>query len=114
MKNEIYNNDPSYRDLELERIRVDGWKIRKLGYARNRAARAIKILGGKCVVCGINDHRVLQIDHINGGGVEEVKTIGRYNMVSKILVGETNVYQLLCANCNWIKRWENNETTLIE
>ena len=69
-------------------------------------------LGGKCIKCGNNDYRVLQIDHINSDGYKERKTTGHnnsYYVVKAILNGEKKKYQLLCANCNWIKRWENDE-----
>lgn len=70
-------------------------------------------LGGKCVVCGFKDMRALQLDHINGGGVKEIKKIGRFRMLSDIMELDITVvmkkYQVLCANCNWIKRSENKE-----
>jgi hypothetical protein len=28
-----------------------------------------------------------------------------------LVLKEIDRYQLLCANCNWIKRFENNEIT---
>jgi len=73
-------------------------------------------LGGKCAKCGFDDYRALQIDHINGDGYKERKSkgvgqkyIGNCNTVKKVCKGELKNYQLLCANCNWIKRYENNE-----
>jgi len=54
---------------------------------------------------GCEDPRCLQIDHVNGGGNIErkkgVRTIGTYRHV---LMDKKGLYQLLCANCNWIKR----------
>ncbi len=73
---------------------------------------AIGKLGGKCKRCGNNDYRVLQIDHINGGGSKERLAIGykgNYSTLREVINGKTKKYQLLCANCNWIKRYENNE-----
>lgn len=67
-------------------------------------------LGNKCRRCGITDRRVLQIDHVNGGGNQEVKAIGQYGIHKKILSGNHDTeYQLLCANCNCIKRVEKEE-----
>lgn len=65
-------------------------------------------LGGKCVRCGFSDSRALQLDHINGGGLRDKRsTATRYRQIlSGKSVGE---FQLLCANCNWIKRAENGE-----
>lgn len=70
-------------------------------------------LGGKCVRCGFDDYRALQIDHINGEGNKERKQSSAYTgyqrkVLESFLRGE-NKYQLLCSNCNWIKRSENNE-----
>lgn len=64
-------------------------------------------LGDKCVMCGIADPRVLQIDHINGGGNKERK-LGGHKYRQKILA-HLEDYQILCANCNWIKKFERNE-----
>jgi hypothetical protein len=69
-------------------------------------------MGGKCVRCGFADYRALQIDHIEGGGLKELRerwggnphTLYRY-----IRDHGSGGYQLLCANCNWIKRAENRE-----
>ena len=72
-------------------------------------SRALATLGGVCVRCGFTDERALQIDHIDGCGVvERVRTDVRtiYFRVSR---GETAGFQILCANCNWIKRVENDE-----
>lgn len=61
--------------------------------------------GGKCVKCGFDDPRALQIDHINGGGGQANK----YMSLPWQLVVSPEKFQILCANCNWIKRYENNE-----
>lgn len=82
-------------------------------YLRKSRNAVLEALGGKCVICGFSDKRALQIDHINGGGSKERKKMSfgmqfhRY-VLSSFIKGE-NKYQLLCANCNWIKRVENNE-----
>jgi hypothetical protein len=58
---------------------------------------------------GCTDRRCLQIDHINGGGKKDRKGGGgRYCMYRKILKDSTG-YQILCANCNWIKLTVNRE-----
>ena len=70
----------------------------------------IELLGGKCMVCGIEDYRVLQVDHINGGGsIERRAGKGRNREYLRKVIDGNKDYQLLCANCNWIKRYENNE-----
>ena len=72
--------------------------------------RIIAMMGGKCVRCGFNDSRALQIDHVFGGGCQDKR-------LTLCPAGITRVYeelkagkiQLLCANCNWIKRHERSE-----
>lgn len=71
--------------------------------------KAVIILGGTCARCGFDDIRALQVDHIDGGGLQEVSAIGTYQIYKRIADGATDGYQVLCANCNWIKRYENNE-----
>lgn len=82
-------------------------------YLRNLRKSVLEALGGKCIKCGFADIRALQIDHINGGGSKERKNLGTggsfHKQVLKSFIANENKYQLLCANCNWIKRFENNE-----
>jgi len=76
--------------------------------------KIILALGDKCNRCGFTDLRALQIDHVYGFGVYQIRTFkgSRWNYYKKILE-EINKgskeYQILCANCNWIKRYENQE-----
>jgi len=74
-------------------------------------------MGGKCSNCAFGDYRALQIDHVYGGGTKERKSgMGwvasprTLDQVEKALarhfLGEL---QILCANCNWIKRYEKGE-----
>src|SRR5271157_5457557 len=70
--------------------------------------------GNKCNHCGLRDIRVLQLDHIN----RDLRKTSRWKRGGKGLYaalrrGEFSMedFQLLCANCNWIKRYENKEIT---
>ena len=77
--------------------------------------RIIELLGGKCAKCGIDDVRVLQIDHVNGSGNAErgrMCPYSYYKCVLKSIEANEHKYQLLCANCNWIKRYETGENPL--
>jgi hypothetical protein len=84
--------------------------------AYSRAARwrrrlaVFQLLGNKCVRCGFDDPRALQIDHVAGGGTEERRnarsTAAYYDRILAVGAAE---YQILCANCNQIKRYENGE-----
>ena len=68
--------------------------------------QVFKMLGGKCVVCGIEDARLLQINHKNGGGSKE----GRFGekMYAAILQGKrsTDDLELRCANHNLLYEYE--------
>lgn len=78
-------------------------------WRQERRRKVLAILGDVCVRCGFSDERALQIDHVHGNGSKEYGGgKGRVPM-QRILRGETEDYQLLCANCNWIKRAENKE-----
>ena len=71
----------------------------------------------KCMRCGFSDIRALQIDHVNGGGNLENSRIGNGKVQRQILQMPQqeaySKYQILCANCNWIKRSENGEVKKI-
>ena len=45
----------------------------------------------------------------NGGGVRERKGMSPFKYYEKVLQGGREKYQILCANCNFIKKVENNE-----
>jgi Zn ribbon nucleic-acid-binding protein len=72
-----------------------------------------------CVKCGYNDTRALSIDHINGNGIEHLKSIGMFSNTRSgggyqfylwlIRNNFPEGYQTLCMNCQWVKRETNNE-----
>lgn len=83
-----------------------------LAYQKARL-EAIEKLGGKCVKCRISDIRVLQFDHKNNDGFKdrrEYKARGTA-FFHRIIRDNGKRFQLLCANCNWIKRFELKEVT---
>lgn len=94
---------------------------RVLAYQRNvqrpliRVARskALLILGSKCIKCGFDDPRALHIDHINGGGCLEQRKLGTgvayLEQVYLSVKRNEGKYQLLCANCNMIKKFDKKE-----
>jgi len=93
-----------YRDHE-------GRKTERREYSKtaraNRRLRIIDLLGGCCARCGMNDVRILQIDHKDGGGSKETARVGWQSGLYKLVRENPEKYQLLCPNCNWIKRIEN-------
>lgn len=87
----------------------NGSAARNRKYGMKLREKAIVKLGGKCIECGFNDHRALQIDHVNNDGYTERKLIQtRATYLNKVIKDKTGKYQLLCANCNWIKKYNNN------
>lgn len=73
----------------------------------------IDMLGGKCCKCGNTDIRVLQVNHINGGGSKEVRG---WTLYRKMVSGErkTDDLNLLCANCNIIYEFEQGRRLIYE
>jgi len=72
----------------------------------------LDLLGTKCARCGFADVRALQVDHINGKGTQErqkARSMDAY--YRNILTVKGEGYQMLCANCNQIKRYEENESS---
>ena len=85
---------------------------RNCANAINRKLResALSAIGSKCSRCGELDIDVLQIDHVNGGGRQEVISLGSQSLLYKKIIRDSGCgYQCLCANCNWIKKLENDE-----
>jgi hypothetical protein len=83
----------------------------------------IRLLGGRCSdpnchwvnddgTKGCTDLRCLQVDHKHGGGHKTRREAGgAYNDYKKAVADpeRSQMYQVLCANCNWVKRHENKE-----
>ena len=79
----------------------------------------LDLLGGqKCKQCGFDDWRGLEIDHIHGDGKDDRGTLsGLLNVFAfrnkllkpGFLATALLRYQVLCCNCNQIKRFINRE-----
>ena len=94
-------------DAARERHARKAW-----AYRQRVRAEVIASMGGKCVKCGFSDPRALQIDHIHGGGSQEEQGGSRYALFARLSKHPDPIkFQLLCANCNTIKREENGEQT---
>ena len=83
---------------------------------KNRRSKArlaiINLLGAECVKCGFRDLRALQLDHIHGEGSKDNKKRRSSTYYTNLLKNPKETFlkfQILCANCNWIKRYENQE-----
>jgi hypothetical protein len=107
-----------WKSLHPEKVKAYQDKSRK-----DAKAAAFKKLGGKCSnpACqwlnpdgsrGCTDHRCLQVDHVEGGGNAERKMKRSWDqraLYKRVIEDEEGRYQLLCSNCNWIKRHEHGE-----
>ena len=118
-KREQYKQDPSYvkqkaSEYYFKLISTPEGRIKYREYRNkinyNNRMRTIEILGGKCVVCGFSDCRALQVDHINSDGKEERLGRGHTQSALHTAIGNSpEKFQLLCANCNIIKKHESGE-----
>lgn len=68
----------------------------------------INAFGGRCVRCGETDWRALAVDHIHGGGNKDPHQRQSKKWYAYVL-SHPELFQCLCANCNWIKRYEEEE-----
>jgi hypothetical protein len=118
-----YATDPQYRAKLLQSSKdrykppLEGGKGGK-EYAKNKyhhyRRMAFKTLGGYiCAICGLDDPRALQIDHIADDGYQkrQVGELGVRLYRQIIRTGGTG-FQVLCASCNWIKKAESEGRTL--
>lgn len=78
---------------------------------RKLRKQGIEKLGGRCssLSCkwanddgskGCTDFRVLQFDHVKGGGTQDRKKIHFEGLCKEVIADEVGKFQLLCANCN--------------
>ena len=97
-----YFSKPGRKKEQSERMRAINRRV-KLEVLRHYSRDL------KCARCGFNDVRALSIDHINGGGQRQVRSgvtmlyhwLRRNNYPAD--------FQVLCMNCQFIKREENKE-----
>ena len=110
-----------YRKTNAEKIRAKHMALQPeiTAYrAEKRRLEKLEVMNhysngtGCCVRCGFSDIRALQIDHINGGGTKHRVELGRSGEAFYRWLRMNNYpegYQVLCCNCNGIKRFENKE-----
>jgi hypothetical protein len=114
-KRQRYATDPDLRRKasEAQSVRyANGSKRAIYDYYR---FKAFEILGGpKCKRCGFADHRALQIDHVNNDGClrRRISKEMGVTLYRRVVKASGEGYQVLCSNCNWIKRAEVEGRTL--
>ena len=63
-----------------------------------------------CAMCGCDDVRVLEIDHINGNGrVDRKRSSCNTEWYKAIRKNKRDDLRVLCKNCNWIHLCEKRE-----
>jgi hypothetical protein len=132
-REEIREVDRQYREAHREERNATIREKRKSGEwrptrpgrkpiysSRSRAKvrqQIIAALGGKCQRCGFDDWRALQVDHVNGGGSRHRSTYVSMSRYYKDILAsaqaQSGEYQLLCANCNQVKRYEAGEKSIL-
>lgn len=94
----------------------------QLKYNLEVRTNVITLLGSKCSNCGETDVRILEVNHIDGGGREDRRGYKNYQaFYAAILSKKKNVgnLDLLCANCNVLyeyqrgKRGKNGQGALL-
>jgi len=102
----LHMKDPRLGKEDYAEVMV---QIRRMSREQRIRLLLLEKFGSRCKKCGNNDYRVLQLDHVRNNRGEErkkfknIRTVYR-NILDGILPKED--YQLLCANCNWIKRFD--------
>ena len=119
-KQEYYKNN---KKLFIEYNKTHKEQIRK-GYLRRNKGYKLKVIehysnGTMACANPFGEHKepyttieVLSIDHINGGGTQEriIKGYGRSGSYYWLIkAGFPEGFQVLCMNCQFIKRIRNNE-----
>lgn len=82
--------------------------------AQSRKAKArereklFELYGHVCARCGFDDKRALTLDHRLNNGSEERATLGERGVYKKAkAIHSPDEYQILCMNCQFIKRTED-------
>jgi len=88
---------------------IEKHRLAAASHLRELRSRIFELLGDKCANCGFSDRRALQIDHKDGGGSKEIKSSESPTQYLRMIIKNLSRYQILCANCNWIKRYTHQE-----
>lgn len=79
-------------------------------YRKNLRIETINAYGGRCVCCGEGTWQFLTIDHPKGDGQRDRephrKITGQFYAWLKKQGYPKGYYQVLCMNCNWVRRYD--------
>jgi len=107
--NERYRKDRVWRENLRQQVNANYDPQKKRLWYMDMKQKAYDVLGGfVCVHCGFLDPRALQIDHIDGDGYTGRKARGEIgiSLYRQVVATQGKGFQVLCANCNWIKKAE--------
>jgi hypothetical protein len=95
----------AYRERRKQSDDYDVDEERRKWREQHRRVResAMNILGGqRCANCGCDEFRLLEINHLNGGGRASSKTGQRRQLYHAIVKGKAELsdYNVLCRVCN--------------
>jgi hypothetical protein len=95
----------AYRQKLMAEGRIDREKQHQYDKKAHRRLRAkvFETLGGaQCSNCGCDVFEILEVNHINGGGCQELKTKQTRQLYRDIIHErvEQNDYNVLCRVCN--------------
>lgn len=97
------NKQRSYYLENKELFRASNMNRRKMA-----KVSVFEHYGNLCACCGEVEFKFLTIDHINGGGGKHRKEVGRDFYLWVVRNNFPKDLQLLCMNCNFGKRMNNN------
>lgn len=104
-KNRSHEDKLQYRReyYQKNRMVLDDYRSIKRRQAR---LDLLKLLGGSCEHCGIDDEVVLNVDHVNDDAFGNHSHTGE-TILRRIKKGidDAGRYQILCCNCNWRKEY---------
>lgn len=108
------NNKEEYRPRKAELMRKYRSENPEKYAAQSRKAKAkereslFEMYGHCCVICGFTDKRALTLDHKLNNGNDERRRLGErgvYMRARKEYLPKE--YQIICMNCQFIKRVED-------
>jgi hypothetical protein len=116
-KDRVYRTLHKEHRLELQRTSRAGNKVAyKQDYRKRNLMEKVKALSHyssdgkiKCARCGFDDIRALSIDHVNGQGSKHRKEVGYHTYRWLKANDYPSGFQILCMNCQFIKRAEKQE-----
>lgn len=109
----LYSKQYQQQNKEKQYVYVKRY-LQKTNYYNNlhlkQRQALLELLGNKCIRCGFLDSRALQFDHIfDDGYLDKQRFKQTHTMLYYYYKNPEEAkkrLQILCANCNWIKRFE--------